>query len=130
MAETAVATHSFAVLGSSEVLFLLLAIFYFSEIMEAIHIFVCDLGFFYPVIYDNKLLERFNIRGNGALLITIGILALFSILAPVLRYSTEFLDDRLSLPPTLLSLFKQNPRHPNACLGICTPYVVIRDTIN
>ena len=67
------AIHSFAVLWSSEVLLPLLAIFYFSEIMEAIHKFVCALGYFYTVIYDNKLLERFNLRGNGGLLITIGI---------------------------------------------------------
>ena len=100
------AAHSFAVLGSSEVLLPLLAIFYFSEIMEAIHIFVCDLGFFYPVIYDNKLLERFNIRGNGGLLITIGILALFSILASVLWYSANCMDNRLSLPSTLICLIK------------------------
>ena len=70
------AAHSFAVLGSSEVLLPLLAIFYFSEIMEAFHKLVCELGYFYPVIYDNKLLERFNIRGNGGLLITIGIFTL------------------------------------------------------
>ena len=71
------AAHSFAVLGSSEVLLPLLAIFYFSEIMEAFHKLVCELGYFYPVIYDNKLLEPFNIRGNGGLLITIVFLLFF-----------------------------------------------------
>lgn len=63
-------------LGSSNGLLLLLAVFYLSEILEAFHKFVCDLGFFYPVIYDNKLLERFNIRGNGPLLLVIGFFSL------------------------------------------------------
>lgn len=62
--------------GSNSGLLLLLAVFYLSEIPEAIHKFVCDLGFFYPVIYDNKLLERFNIRGNGPLLLVIGFFSL------------------------------------------------------
>lgn len=62
--------------GSNSGLLLLLAVFYLSEILEAIHKFVCDLGFFYPVIYDNKLLERFNIRGNGPLLLVIGFFSL------------------------------------------------------